>query len=218
MSDTKPQFYLSYRWGISVVLLAGLLTLMLPGKPAVASYRNYRSYSRYRGYRNYTSSRDYRACAFYLQETGISALEAAEACSSALNPRDLSTCTTDIDRHTDIPPRDALLTCRRVRRPLELGNCVVTISLYSEQLASPEILDNCRRSLLPKRFSDCTIGLGRETDLPVAQLMASCLDGRDRPSDFYPIITTPGAAPLNPNLTPGAPPPLAPIPGIPRVE
>ena len=199
MRDIKPQFYLSRRSGISGLLLAGFLALALPAKATIVRQS------------------DYRACAFYLQEAGIPAGQAADACSAALKPRDLSTCVSDIDRQTDIPPADALLTCRRVRRPLELGTCVVDISLYTQELASLAILDNCRRALLPERFSKCVVGLGLQTELPANQLMANCLDGRDRPRDFYPILTTPGAAPLTPT-TPGAPPPLDPLPGIPQIQ
>lgn len=156
---------------------------------------------------NIGSTRDFRACAFDLQRVGIAAEEAAVACSAALYPRDIGRCVSRINQNTDIPPLDALFTCRRVRRPSELATCVVDISRLTQGVFPTDILDNCRRSLLPTRLSQCVVGLSRQTDVPAPLLINACIDGRDRPRDFYPTLL-----PLEDVPTPATP---APNPAIP---
>lgn len=161
------------------------------------------------------TTRDYRYCAYHLQELGIFAQETADICSATLKPRELSKCVINIARNTEIAANDALITCRLTRRPMELGTCVVDISMNTESVLAENILDNCRRSLLPLKYSECVVGLSLQTDLPSNQVMNNCLDGRDRPRDFYPLLQTPQPAAIPPR-TPGAPPPLRPVPGIPQ--
>ncbi|MGK7900990.1 MAG: hypothetical protein AB4352_06180 [Hormoscilla sp.] len=158
---------------------------------------------------------DYRYCAYQLQKLGIFAQETADACSATLKPRELSKCVANIANNTEIPAFDALTTCRLTRRPMELGSCVVDISMNTESVFAQNILENCRRSVLPLRYSECVVGLSLQTDLPSNQVMNNCLDGRDRPRDFYPLLSTPQPA-APPVRTPGAPPPLPPVPGIPQ--
>jgi hypothetical protein len=135
---------------------------------------------------------DFRVCGEELARAGVPASVAVESCSSTLYPRDLTSCVLTIYKQTDISPSDALATCRQVRRPRDLGNCVVNISVNTTGGSPGAILDNCRRSLLPVRFSRCVVGLTQSLNLNVAGVMADCIDGSDRPQDFYP----PGRFPL----------------------
>ncbi len=182
---------------IALSTIASLIAITLPVPPAAAI------------------TRDYRYCAYHLQKLGIFAQETADACSATLKPRDLTKCVINIARNTEIAANDALITCRLTRRPMELGTCVVDISMNTEAVLAQNILDNCRRSLLPLKYSECVVGVSLQTDLPSNQVMNNCLDGRDRPRDFYPLLSTPQPV-APPRRTPGAPPPLPPVPGIPQ--
>ncbi|MFB2837060.1 hypothetical protein ACE1CA_21250 [Aerosakkonemataceae cyanobacterium BLCC-F167] len=135
---------------------------------------------------------DFKTCGVELARAGIPASEASESCSDALYPRDLTVCVLTIYKQTKISPADALTTCRQVRRPRDLGSCVANISLNTTGGNPGAILDNCRRSLLPVRFGKCVVGLVESLKLPVTGVMNNCIDGTDRPRDFYP----PGASPL----------------------
>lgn len=198
---------MSFRPAMAIALstIASLIAIALPVQLATA--RPLRSET--------TTTRDYQFCAYQLQELGISAQETGDACSATIKPRELSECVANIASNTEIPAFDALIGCRLTRRPMELGSCVVDISMNTESVFAQNILDNCRRSVLPLRYSECVVGLSLQTDLPSNQVMNNCLDGRDRPRDFYPLLTTPQPA-APPRRTPGAPPPLPPVPGIPQ--
>lgn len=144
------------------------LVMMLPANAVTtipASYRN-----------------EYRFCAARLLALDIPAAAVSSACSTALNPKRLSTCVYDIGRRTNISATDALTSCRQVRRPNELASCVVGISVNSQEETIPEVLDYCRRSLLPVRFAECVVGLRQEIDVPPTQAMDSCIDASDRTS------------------------------------
>lgn len=198
---------MSFRPAMAIAFstIASLIAIALPVQPATAL--RLRSET--------TTTRDYQFCAYQLQQLGIFAQETADACSATLKPRELSKCVANIAELTEIPAFDALIGCRLTRRPMELGTCVVDISMNTESLFPQNILLNCRRSLLPLKFSECVVGLSLQTDLSSNQVMNNCLDGRDRPRDFYPLLTTPPPA-APPRRTPGAPPPLPPVPGIPQ--
>ncbi|MBO1346671.1 MAG: hypothetical protein EBE86_004410 [Hormoscilla sp. GUM202] len=190
---------MSFRPAMAIALstIASSIAMTLPVQPAAAT------------------TRDYRYCASQLQELGISAQETADACSATLKPRDLTKCVVNIARNTEIAAFDALIGCRQSRRPIELGTCIVDISTITGSEFPQNILDNCRRSLLPLKYSECVVGLSLETYLPSNQVMSNCLDGRDRPRDFYPLLSTPQPV-APPRRTPGAPPPLPPVPGTPQ--
>lgn len=153
---------------------------------------------------------DFRTCGQELARAGIPESVASESCSSTLYPRDLTTCVLTIYRQTEISPGDALATCRQVRRPRELGNCVANISLNTTGGSPSAILDNCRRSLLPNRFGRCVVGLVQSLNLAVAGVMADCIDGSDRPQDFYPPGNFPlqQAPPQQPLIVPSTTTPL----------
>lgn len=155
---------------------------------------------------------DFKTCGQELVRAGIPESVASDSCSGTLYPRDLTTCVLTIYKQTEISPGDALATCRQVRRPRELGNCVANISLNTTGGAPGAILDNCRRSLLPNRFGRCVVGLVQSLNLAVAGVMADCIDGSDRPQNFYPPGNYPlqQAPPQQPLIIPSTTPPLPP--------
>jgi len=199
MKVVRSNSAMSFRPAMVIALstIASLIANTVPVQPATAT------------------TRDYRYCAYHLQKLGIFAQETADTCSATLKPRDLTKCVINIARNTEIAANDALINCRLMRRPMELGTCVVDISINTESEFPQNILDNCRRSLLPLKYSECVVGLILQTYLPSNQVMNNCLDGRDRPRDFYPLLSTPQPV-APPRRTPGAPPPLPPIPGTPQ--
>ena len=136
----------------------------------------------------------YRVCAVELIEAGVGADAAAEACADALHPRDISKCALQIKRKTNISGVEALSSCRRVRRPVELANCVVNINskTRTQPAGSLLVLDGCRRSLLPQQFAECVVGLSSKLDFPTERLISTCLDPRDKVSlDGRPAPTPP---------------------------
>ncbi len=191
------------RYGAIVGAIAALVAVHLPPQPAQALFEEDIVAP---------SRRDFLLCGRELQQAGISAEVAAEQCGAALYPRDVAYCVSQINRKTGIVSTDALLTCRRVRRPIELANCVVDINRFTEGAAPGAILENCRRSLLPNRFASCVTGLSRSTQVDPTRLMNECIDGRDRPFNFYPVFTSP----LSP--IPGPPPVLNPVEGVPPIQ
>jgi len=159
---------------------------------------------------------DFKTCGEELVRAGISGSVVSESCSGSLYPRDLTTCVLTIYRQTDISPAEALTTCRQVRRPRDLGNCVANISLNTTGGNPGAILDNCRRSLLPVRFGKCVVGLAQSLKLTVAGVMVNCIDGSDRPQDFYPPGTNPlqEAPPQQPLIVPIPVTPVLPPPSL----
>ena len=159
---------------------------------------------------------DFQACASNLIEAGISEIDAAAACSDTLYPRDLSRCVTRIQGGTEILGADALFGCRRVRRPIELASCVIDIDDERDDAVPLEVIDYCRRSLLPERFSACVVGLSRETDLTTVAVMDTCISAIDRPPpEVLPTLDPPEPeenlrfTPLTPSESPLMPTPPA---------
>jgi len=101
----------------------------------------------------------FRVCAEELQEAGVSPEEASTACSDALAPKDLSLCVKSMNEQVGISAEVALNNCYRDRRPIELATCVVEIDRYIETDNIAAIVDNCRKSVLPFRYSECVVGL-----------------------------------------------------------
>jgi hypothetical protein len=128
---------------------------------------------------------DYDKCAQRLSEAGLNTELVANSCAYVARPLDLAYCVTDIGDKTDITPEAALMTCRSVRRPDELSTCAIDIHGLGGA-TNEEILSFCRRSLLPVRYGNCVTGLSNELSLSTPESMTICIDGRDRPRDFYP--------------------------------
>lgn len=125
---------------------------------------------------------DYSVCARELLEQNIAPNQVAIACSQALIPPDLSLCAIKISSLTPIAALEALTTCNRVRRPLELSTCVTDIFSRTQGtdpivLASSAnlVMDNCRRSLLPLRFADCVSGLSQQINFGTDAALRTCI-------------------------------------------
>jgi hypothetical protein len=147
-----------------VVAIAGLCTAILPSAAVTDAYYN----------------NNYRACAGQLLKAGVTPQAAAQGCSTALRPRDLSACVASIRQRTKIEPTDALASCTRARRPKELAKCVVGVSQNTKEEVNPAVLTYCGRSLLPETFAQCVVGLRREISLTPIQALDTCIDAGER--------------------------------------
>lgn len=147
---------------------------------------------------------DYETCASSLTDKGIADIDAADACAAALYPQDLAQCVSRIDDGTEITAIDALSGCRQVRRPLELATCVNEIDDAATDTESFLVLDNCRRSLLPIRYSACVVGLSREIDFSTPEALETCIAAGDRPRNVLPsfIPAAEGLTPVVPSVEP----------------
>lgn len=122
---------------------------------------------------------EFQRCAAELLSTGISPEQASVGCAEVLRPRELSKCVAKINRQTPINASDALSVCFRARRPEDLAACVTDINKIGQDTTGIAMLDYCRRSLLPIRFSECVIGLHREMDISASRAMETCIRARD---------------------------------------
>ena len=127
----------------------------------------------------------FQVCAIELVNSNISHERAAQACASALEPKDLSFCTMKINSLTPVDSNIALAACFRVRRPVELASCVVDINEDTDNPVPLAVVDYCRRSLLPIRYAECVIGLDREINFSTSQAMETCISAEDFPGVLY---------------------------------
>ncbi|HLO50039.1 MAG TPA: hypothetical protein VK211_16600 [Kamptonema sp.] len=182
------------RWtavGAATITAASLLSAALPLSPAEAIELRFNR-----------SRNAYRVCAQQMVKVGVVPEAAAAACAAALHPRDISSCVSQINSKTKVAPMDALFNCRRVRRPDELATCVVDINSKAQGAPIVSVIDHCRRSLLPERFSDCVVGLSRQLKFPTEQLLATCIDARYQIGQFEPNAVPPVTAPVQPTPLP----------------
>lgn len=163
---------------------------------------------------------DYDNCAKAMAGAKISTADAASACANALRPKDLGVCVTRITQN-NVPGVDALSVCRQVRRPVDAATCVVNIRTKAAQTALVDVLDGCRRSLLPDRFGKCVVDLHTELKLPTKQAIDTCIDATDRAQDLPPTTlpsgsaippVTPIPAPTTPTPSTSTPTPATPTP------
>lgn len=131
---------------------------------------------------------DFESCTSGLIEAGIEAIAAAGACGTALHPADLSSCTVDVLGAAEVDAEQALVACQSDRRPQELATCVGDIHQGLEVANSTAVVNNCRRSVLPVRFSDCVVGVATAADLAVADSMTQCIAAGYRPEDVAPTF------------------------------
>ncbi len=181
------------RLPVTHIVTASLVALALPIAPANAFFGGNRS-----------DRKNYESCAADLTRAKVSAAEAANACGQALKPGDLGICVYRI-ADEKVSGADALLVCRQVRRPVEAASCVVNIRRSASDTAIVDVLDSCRRSLLPQTFSDCVVGLNSQLKVGGKQAIASCLDVSDRPRDVLPTFIPLGTEipiPTTPSLIP----------------
>ncbi|MDY7012434.1 MAG: hypothetical protein SVX43_02330 [Cyanobacteriota bacterium] len=143
----------------------------------------------------------FETCTVELLEAQVSQVEAAAACAEALEPEDLSWCVLKIYELTPVDSRSALSACFRVRRPLDLADCTIDVTdefqdrdraVVSPDTGQPlalSTLETCRRSLLPRRFAECAIGLSREVDFSALGILNTCLEAEAYPELLFPRRT-----------------------------
>lgn len=177
--------------------IASLLAMAIPSRPVLAY-------------------NDFQLCAARLVRlAAVSPEEAAVACSDALDPEDLSRCVVTIHKLTPTLTQEALVACSRVRRPVELSRCVFNINNKARESQTAEVIDYCRRSLLPIRYSECVVGLSREIDFAVTRVLETCIKAEDFPRDYSPTFS-PNVVPP-PSQNPTLPPKVPSIPDLPVV-
>jgi hypothetical protein len=164
-----------------------------------------------------TAFTDFQICAAQLVRFAKVSPEAASvACSEALLPKDLSRCVVTITQLTPTLAQEALVACKKVRRPVELGRCVSDISNDTRGSDVLRVIDYCRRSLLPQRFSECVIGLSNEIDYAAPKALDTCIAAEEFPRDFSPTFAPPPSSqPTLPTVVPNVLPNLTPIPVTP---
>lgn len=183
------------------VLGLGWVVMALPLSPAIAAN---------------DSRDDFRRCVANLTSLKLSTEDAVSACSRNLAPENLWKCVTRVGRN-GYEPEAALNACRQVRQPQELAACVSNIRDRVTDAGSAEVLESCRRSLLPVRYSNCVVGVSRGTSAVSPTLaLSSCNDELAFPREVDPtfIPYADGQPPLVPPA-PSTPPPVitpAPIP------
>jgi hypothetical protein len=152
---------------------------------------------------------EFQLCAAQLVRlAAVSPEEAAGACSDALHPKEVSRCVVTIHKLTPTLTQDALFACTKVRRPVELSSCVSDISNKTRESQTSAVIDYCRRSLLPLRYSQCVVGLSREVDFAPSRAMEVCIQAEDVPRNLYPTIAPPPPQnPTPPAAVPNIPPP-----------
>lgn len=140
--------------------------------------------SRYRG----GTLQDYETCTSQLLDLELGEELASLACGTAYRPSHLADCVSEIAIATEITASTALETCRQVRRPLDLATCTVGIAETTNGENLGNILDSCRRSLLPERYANCVLGITNRSDVTPVAAMTDCLDATDRIRDTYPTF------------------------------
>ncbi|MBD0269054.1 MAG: hypothetical protein ICV77_12265 [Cyanobacteria bacterium Co-bin8] len=134
------------------------------------------------------AANDYESCARDLVTAGIEAAIAANACGTALRPVDVSTCVTGVVDVADVSALSALSACSRDRRPRELATCVTNIHTALAVTNSSEVLNNCRLSILPERYSSCVVGLSDGAGLELVESLNQCISAGYRPVGLAPTL------------------------------
>jgi hypothetical protein len=124
----------------------------------------------------------FRRCTTQILGLKVDPEVATTACSRAIRPEELGTCVERIGTGSSLAIADVLNACRKVRRPLELSNCVVDIRRQITGAETANVLGNCRRSLLPERYAKCVVGITTAAKLEVTPAMQRCLAA----GDYYP--------------------------------
>ncbi len=193
------------RLSVAQLASAGLVATALPAS-ALNFYSTPASDSTYR-----STSADYRTCAAEITGAGIIAVDAATACAAALYPKDLSKCVVNIDSGTALTSADAIANCTKVRRPVELATCVVDIGAIdkpTEMVPLLNIVDHCRRSLLPLRFSACVVGLRSQVDFATTVALSDCIAATNRPRNVLPNFMPSSMSPTEPPTAQPVPDPM----------
>lgn len=185
-SPRKTPSFGQILWGLAGFSSLGFFTLSLSLPVSAVNYQLT------------PGSGAYRSCLRDLQGNGVSPEISASACAGALRPTDISQCVRRITQKTKISGLDALNSCQQVRRPDELASCVLDIN--NSQSKNPPnplaVMDFCRRSLLPRRFSQCVIGMGQQANFTTEQLMNICINTKESPQPAQ--LNTPPTPPTFP--------------------
>lgn len=147
-----------------------------------------------------TDWNQFDVCISDLVNSGVNSEQASQGCAGALIPRQLSECVSMIRNNVSVTAIAALQSCYQVRRPVDLGNCVIDIqngvlggytapqgTEVSDNLATT-VLETCQKSLLPGRQSECVIASSRSGLTPVVA-MNTCLAAEDFPRDLFPAYS-----------------------------
>ena len=164
---SAPKKYFNKRW-ISLAAIQLFSCSLLIAIPEAATAQ--------------ANRKSFRICSRDLLSVGLSEEEVANACGTALKPRDLSRCVTRIydDTTEELPAEEILFNCQRVRRVDELGTCVQEINKEIKNTSDQSaVLESCRLSLLPESFSSCVIGLSDNVALSTEELLATCLNANE---------------------------------------
>jgi len=170
----KPQTLWSQLGKISAIaaLPVGLFFMVTPSRPLAAAI-----------------GEQFQICAQELEQAGLPPNQVSAACADALRPEDLSLCVLSMNEQVGVPAEQALFNCYRDRRPIELATCVVDINefLIADEIGM--IVENCRRSLLPLRYSECVVGLANTPSEAIAPVDAleECLSADTFPESLAPI-------------------------------
>lgn len=190
----------------SIAAALGLVASAFPGQPAIAAT---------------DSEGDFRRCAANLANLQLPSEEVVAACSRNLAPENLWKCVTQVARD-GYTPVEALNACRVVRQPREMASCVGKIRRSLTDATAGDVLESCRRSLLPVRYSDCVVGVSRgESKTAPTLALASCNDEGEFPreidptfipyADNRPVLPIPETQPITPpQVTQPAPAPATP--------
>jgi hypothetical protein len=197
LNPSQRNFNISLSWKFVAgqLAIAGLFALAIPAGSASAF-------------------NEFDVCTNELLRAEVSPEQAARACADALEPKDLSLCVLKIRALTPLGADETIAACLRVRRPLELADCVVDIDRSAEDPDAANILSNCRRSLLPRRFSDCVQGLTREANLTATSAMDTCIAAEDFEPELFPTFAPPPPDHPSPPVIPDFTPEVTPGPEI----
>jgi hypothetical protein len=130
------------------------------------------------------TANEYESCTATLAGLKVTSEAAASACAKALHPQEIATCVSTVNGQS-VAIADALSACNRVRRPIELGACVTDIRSKMADAVVNDVLGNCRRSLLPKQYANCVVGVNTAVKLTVGKAMNGCLDAGYYPEELH---------------------------------
>jgi hypothetical protein len=207
---------------LNAVLLVGTIGLtagLMTAPPAQAGWFDWLN--------SKSALNPYNVCTVSLNKATIEKNLAAMSCAEVLHPDDMGSCVetvVGIVAAKKIESGPALSACRSVRRPLDLATCVTVIHKQDASAVLTDVLESCRRSLLPDRFGACVVGLnGKPLQVAIRDGLGTCIDASDRPTDIellrsfepsgtvpiVPVIrTTSPISPVTPTPNPTATPPV----------
>jgi len=125
--------------------------------------------------------------------TPVDARSALRSCFRVRRPLELASCVTDITEELQNYDRVGVtFEVEETTGIVEFSGIGLPVNTPSveETIASQAIatLNHCRRSLLPLRYAECTIGLSREIDFSPAKALETCLDAEDFPPSLFPRL------------------------------